>query len=183
MFKYLKIFILMALAYSCSDPTAPTKKTELSVSGAFILNEGNWGVSNGSLSFYDFETQNVQNNIFKNVNGRDLGDIVHSMTIIDSLGYIVVNTSNKIEIISIKTWKSKGTIEMPAFSSPRNLVQVGGEKAYVTNLGTSTISIINLADFPSRVRLPLAPTRKRLWYSMGKRMWPTADMVAAIRFR
>ncbi len=147
MFKYLQVLIFLALIFRCSDPTNSTVDPKVSFSGAFILNEGNWGQSNGSLSFYDFETKSVQNNIFENVNGRILGDVVHSMTIIDSLGFIVVNNSNKIEVISIKTWKSKGIIEMPTGSSPRNMVQASERKAYVTNLYSNNVSIINLDDF------------------------------------
>ena len=147
MLKCLQVFLPLALLFSCSDPTNSDPDPEFFASGAFILNEGNWGHSNGSLSFYDFDTKSIQNNIFENVNGRTLGDVVHSMTIVDSLGFIVVNNSNKIEIISVKTWKSKGTINMPDGSSPRNLVQVSPTKAYVTNLYANNISIINLGDF------------------------------------
>ncbi len=140
--------MLLIFATGCiKDPTgtdSAEKKPKLS--GAFILNEGNFQASNGSLSFYDPKADSVQNDIFKAVNLRSLGDVVQSMTVIDTLGYIVVNNSNKIEVISLKTWKSKATIELPAGSSPRYLADIGDGTAYVTNLYTNSVSVINLEN-------------------------------------
>ncbi len=114
--------------------------------GAFIINEGNWGHNNGTLSYYDFATHQVQNSIFRKANGRDLGDTPQSMAIYDTLGFIVVNTSNKIEVIGLNSWKSVATISMPANSSPRNIAFYDG-KAYVTDLMTHSVSIISLSDY------------------------------------
>lgn len=144
--NYLVTMIALSLLFGCSDPTGRTDDVKASIEGVFILNEGNFGSGNGSLSFYDFNEKTIQNNIFYSVNGRLLGDVVQSMTLIDSLGYIVVNNSNKIEIISLKTWLSKATINLPAGSSPRMLTQVSPVKAYVSNLYTNDVTIINLHD-------------------------------------
>lgn len=146
-FRYLVYLTLLGLLiFACEkDPTSPKGDPVVKLNGAFILNEGNFGRANGSLSFYSAEDGQVQNNIFSGVNGRALGDVVQSMTIIDTLGFIVVNNSNKIEVIGIRSWKSKATINMPAGSSPYYLADGGNGKAYITNLYTNSVSVLNLS--------------------------------------
>ena len=146
--KILFSTIIVAIIMNCEkDPTAVDQETKIKLNGAFILNEGGFGHNNGSLSFYSAEDNQVQNGIFNQINGRNLGDVVQSMTIIDTLGFIVVNNSNKIEVISINSWKSVRTIDMPAGSSPRYLADGGNGKAYVTNLYTNNVSVIDLSTY------------------------------------
>ena len=146
-FRYLIHLILLGLfIFACEkDPTSPQSDPVVKLNGAFILNEGNFNQGNGSLSFYSAEDGQVQNNIFSGVNGRALGDVVQSMTIIDTLGFIVVNNSNKIEVIGIRSWKNKATIDMPTGSSPYYLADGGNGKAYITNLYTNSVSVLNLS--------------------------------------
>lgn len=150
MYKKLLINTIMTgiILFSCEmDPTSVDHDADVKLNGVFIINEGGFGHNNGSLSFYQAEDNSIQNGIFKEVNGRVLGDVVQSMTIIDTLGFIVVNNSNMIEVISINSWKSIKTIGMPAGSSPRYLADGNNGKAYVTNLYTNNVSVINLSNY------------------------------------
>lgn len=143
------ILIAMAgllLSGCVKDPSGADDEKNVKLSGAFIMNEGNFMSANGSISFYSSEDGTVQNQIFKSVNGRDLGDVVQSMTIVDTLGFIVVNNSNKIEVISTNSWKSVTTINMPAGSSPR-YVAFDEAYAYVTNMFTNNVSLVNLDNY------------------------------------
>ncbi|HID39861.1 MAG TPA: hypothetical protein EYP36_10155 [Calditrichaeota bacterium] len=141
----LIVLMFLLIAGCVKDPTGTNdaEKTP-KLAGAFILNEGNFQAANGSLSFYDPKADSIQNDIFKAINLRPLGDVVQSMTIIDTLGYIVVNNSNKIEVFSLKTWKSIATINLPAGSSPRYLAEAGDGTAYVTNLYANSVTVLNL---------------------------------------
>ncbi len=145
MFRLMIVLLIALFLISCEkDPTGNSKNVKVQSVGAFIINEGNFGKPNGSLSFYSYQNDSVQNDIFKSKNKRNLGDTPNSMTIYDSLGFIVVNNSNTIEVISLKTWKSKKSIVLDGAPSPRYLVPVGNGKAYISNLYANNVAIFDL---------------------------------------
>ena len=146
--KFFLLILMFSFFMACEDdPTSSDDNDKpLTLDGVYITNEGNFGQSNGSLSYLNIDEGKVYNNIYKTVNGTGLGDVVQSMTIVDSLGYIIVNNSNKIEVISLNTLKRKDTIELPVGSSPRYMAVVDDERAYVTNLYTNNVAVINLND-------------------------------------
>ncbi|MEI6696030.1 MAG: DUF5074 domain-containing protein [Bacteroidota bacterium] len=110
--------------------------------GVFIVNEGNYTAGNASISFYNFYTHKVYNSIFYNQNKRPLGDVAVSMNIINGLAYIVVNNSGKIEVVNPLDFNSIKTIS--GFASPRFILAVNTQKAYVSDLRSPFVSIINL---------------------------------------
>ncbi len=144
--RYSLIFLTLILFMSCSDPNSGKDTTRVELKGAFILNEGQFTQANGSLSFYSEEADSVQNNIFEKVNGRGLGDIVNDMLIVDSIAFIVVNNSNTIEVMSLNTWKSKGTIPAGDFTAPYNIALAAPGKIYVSNLYANTVSVISIEN-------------------------------------
>lgn len=174
MFKHLITLILIAMLifiFGCEkDPTGPDENGNgnKKLNGAFIMNEGLYGQSNGSLSFYSFEENKVYNNIFKAANNRSLGDVVNSMTLHDTLGFIIVNNSNKIEVISTNTWKSVVTINLPAGSSPRHLVIDDNNRAYVTNLFANSVSVINLNNYQIEKTIAVGANPEEIIIAQGK---------------
>jgi hypothetical protein len=143
------LFVLTLLAGSCSktpvrekiiDPADTTKATTYE-SGIFVVNEGNYNWGNASVTFLDNKNNTVVQDIFTKSNSRSLGDVAESMTIANALGYLLVNNSNTIEVVSLKDFKSVKTIT--GLHSPRYLQIVDTNKAYATNL-QNYISIIDL---------------------------------------
>ncbi len=147
--KYFGLLSCLALQFlfvSCSKDPDPVitgiKGSYLSGSGAFILNEGNFRSGNGSLSFFSYDSSKVYNHVFLNVNKRALGDIPYSMGIINNKAYIIVNNSNRIEVINSKTAESLATINK--IISPRYISFIAPSRAYVTSLYSDSVTIINL---------------------------------------
>ena len=113
--------------------------------GVFITNEGNFQYGNASLSYYDPETCEVQNEVFYRANGMKLGDVAQSMTIRDGIGWVVVNNSHVIFAIDTETFREVGRIEN--LTSPRYIHFVSDEKAYVTQIWDNRIFIVNPVRF------------------------------------
>jgi hypothetical protein len=142
-FLYLSIIILLL---SCVKQYEPgyfePVNYRVSANGIFILNEGNFGWGNGSLSYYSYDSSKIYNNFFESVNKRPLGDVPYSMLINGDNIYIVVNNSEKIEVIDRRNLKSVATIT--GLISPRNIVLSGLNKAYVTSMYSDSVRILDL---------------------------------------
>jgi len=142
-FKQLLIAALIfTTLYSCKKDDDNTDDKFLTEGGVIILNEGQFQSGNGSVNFFNPENSELINELFNQQNNRPLGDVVQSIHIEGNKAYIVVNNSSKIEIVDIADFKSLGTIT--GFTSPRYILPVSNSKAYVTDLFSGTISIVNL---------------------------------------
>lgn len=152
--KKLNLFLLAVLAalmFSCK-PNTPEPVTPSGMnlgSGVFVLNEGDFQVSNSSLTFYDIEADTVINNLFYKVNNAPLGDVAQSLAMADGQLYIVVNNSNYIYKVDANTIVCDTTkpFKLSDFYSPREMHFVAPNKAYVTDLMGTQLWIINPQDF------------------------------------
>ena len=79
--------------------------------------EGNYMYGNASLSYYDPDTRQVQNEVFARSNAFPIGDVVQSMVMHDGLGWVVVNNSGVIFAIDPATFREVRRIT--GFTSPR----------------------------------------------------------------
>lgn len=135
------IFVILTLA-SCERDPIHVNGDELNFSrGVFIVNEGNFLAGNASISFYDPALDSVFNQVFYRVNQAPLGDVANSMTISGDRAFVPVNNSGRIYVMDPVTMKYKGKIT--GLTSPRNLVVVSENKAYVTDLVEKRLSIVH----------------------------------------
>jgi len=134
------------------DPPPDTTVTPITYkNGIFVVNEGNFNWGNASVSFIDYNTNNVIQDIFKKSNQRGLGDVAQCMIRFKDYGLIVVNNSNRIEVVTLKDFKSFTSIS--GFYSPRYLDIIDSTKAYVTSL-KKNIAVIDLATFTITKEIP-----------------------------
>ncbi|MFP4556193.1 MAG: YncE family protein [Bacteroidales bacterium] len=141
--KHIALALVAFIFYSCmKDETIPVTPYDLFGSrGVFIVNEGNYLYGNASLSYYDFESKEVINNIYAQSNGVPLGDVAYSMAIYKGKGYIVVNNSGCIHIVDANTLQHIGTIEN--LPSPRHIHFLSDDVALVSDLYARGITIVN----------------------------------------
>lgn len=141
----LTIFAFLVF-YSCGDdPVDPDLDKNLSVKGIFILNEGNYGYGNASLSFYEPDSFRVNHNIFQKTNGFPPGDVLQSMIIRDSLAFMTVSNSGKILIFHIRTFEHLGTIT--GLTAPRYMEFISAGKAVVSDLHSPYLAVINIQNY------------------------------------
>ncbi|HOZ88409.1 MAG TPA: hypothetical protein PL029_11665 [Bacteroidia bacterium] len=143
--KIAVIFIFNFLFYSCvkDKPSAITQEPlQLSRDKkVYVINEGGFGSSQASVSLYDPATGQAVEDFYKAQNNETLGDVAQSVSFAGNNFYLVVNNSNKI-IVCDRQFKK--TAEILNLSSPRYLLAVTNSKAYVSELGSAGISIIDL---------------------------------------
>jgi DNA-binding beta-propeller fold protein YncE len=143
--RFLVILIICITIISCSkDNNVPIVNSEFQ-NGIFVLNEGNYTWSNSSVSFIDLDSGIVQNNLFLNINRKKLGDVAQSMYAIDTLLFIIVNNSSKIEVVSLNNFQLINTIQ--GFTSPRYMTKVNNELAFVSDLYSKYLKVINYQSF------------------------------------
>lgn len=132
----LPVLILLQACKKEDNNTVPT------VQGVYTVDEGGFNFGNADISFYDPATNEVTTGLFKKANGYSLGDVAQCFYIKDTLGFIVVNNSQKIEVVSIPSFKKIRTITIPG-SSPRYIQPINDHIAYVTELYAGKVHVID----------------------------------------
>jgi len=149
--NYQLVFIIIIFLSSCKkkeigpqrlDGTSYNKEAGNKL---IIGCEGNFGVGNASLTLYNTATKSITNNLFNTQNNMPLGDVLQSSALFNGDLYVVVNNSNKVEVIDTATFISKGTIT--GLTSPRYFLGVSSTKAYVTDLYANAITVVNPSTF------------------------------------
>lgn len=152
--------IILAFLFSCEKPIIPDATNIIGKQGAYILNQGNFSWSNASLSFLNFDSLKMYNHIFESANNSPLGDVAQSMVIRDSLAYITLNNSGKIYVMNTNTNMFIG--KMTGITSPRYIQFVNDDKAYVSDLYQTSISIINPSSLTVTGSIPVGCTSEKM---------------------
>lgn len=137
---------LLGFLFVHSCATSSSNDVQIPVTGqsVFIICEGNYGAGNSSLSILDTAlTDTTYSDVYMKVNGRKLGDHAHSMTVKDSLGYIAITGSDRVEVINLRTFERMGTISN--INTPRDLTIAQG-RLFVTSYEDSSVVVVDLSD-------------------------------------
>ena len=163
---FLGIFASALLLASCSNDDAIEKDVPLGAydNGILVLNEGNYGTPNASVSYIanDFTTVN---NIFGLENSdKKMGDVGQSISFSDDKAFIVLNNSNVIEVVNRYTFKSIATIT-GNLKFPRYSVVLNG-KLYVTN--NMKLSVFDAKTFTFIESISINKTTEKIVKANGK---------------
>jgi YVTN family beta-propeller protein len=139
------VFAMIALSFSSCENQDEKPKGKFQT-GVFVVNEGNLNSANGTVSHFNLTTKETTQDLFGTINtGKALGDIVQSMTIDGDQAYIVINNSNKLQVVNANTFVEDYTIADLAL--PRYFTTFNG-KGYVTEwvdfLSQGRVSVIDL---------------------------------------
>lgn len=146
-------FLFVLSIFSCKDDANVLVLNEdIFTNGVFVTNEGLFQAGNASVSFYTLDGA-VQEKIFSTTNNQPLGDILQSINIQEDKTYLVVNNSSKIEVVNTEDFSSISTIE--DLGSPRHIQIIDNSKAYVSDLFSGAISIVNLATGEKTGEIPI----------------------------
>jgi hypothetical protein len=125
----------------------------------FVLNEGNFGSGNGSVSLYDPITGGVTEDYFQQQNQQSAGDVVQSMTKLNGLYYLVVNNSGKIFCLN-KGFKIQQTLS--GLNSPRYIIPLANDKALVSDLYANALTVFNPNTMQIIQQIPLSGWTERM---------------------
>lgn len=147
--------VVLAIAFcaffaSCENDDEESLPLGAYDNGILVVNEGPFQNGSGTISFLSEDLETNEAAIFNKVNNDDLGNIVQSIGFEGDNAYVVVNNSNKIQVVNRYTFESEASIDA-GLSAPRYFVTVNG-KGYVTNWGDvydetdDYIAVINLSS-------------------------------------
>ncbi len=154
--QFFELLFCLSTFTSCEKEPNKSQiilQNDSTTNGVFIINEGNFQQANASLGFINYTNNIKYDDVFEPSNGRKLGDVLQSMTMYKNKIYLVVNNSGIIEIIHPQTFKSIASIS--GFRSPRYLLPIDSNKAYVSDLYDNAISVLDLNSKQIVKKIPL----------------------------
>lgn len=158
----MKKFLLMAAVAgvfcftgcSDSDEPGPVIDPVMTSEGVFVVNSGNLGGNiAGSLSYLDYSTNTIANNVFYDANGQYVGDTFNDGLVYGDKMYLAVDNSNVVHVLNAGTLKLEKTIAMDAtMSSPRRLAAYDGKvyltlfSGYLAQIDPATMSVVKTIE-------------------------------------
>lgn len=185
----LSIFLLSVLLVSCNDDDEPQLPKGDYENGVLVSGEGS-GAGAGSVYFYADDYITTEKQIYKKVNGIELGTYLQSMAFDDSRAYIVVDNQNTVTVINRYTFEKLGAITT-GLEVPRYMTVYNG-KGYITNWGNTTddsddyIAVVDLTTYEvtSTVSVGNGPERiiadNGKLYVSHKGAWTTNNIISVI---
>ena len=168
--NYLIPFTVFTMFFaSCSsddDNNQPNPIPADYEKGILITNEGPFNNGSGTITFVSEDFATVEQRVYQNVNGSELGNIVQSMGFANDDAYIVVSNSQKIMIANRYTFEKKDSI-VTGLENPRYFASNGQTKGYVTDWGDPMndnddyVAIIDLRTntITSTISVPFGPEK------------------------
>ncbi len=147
----LALFVFAACGKENDEPTGDSIPSG-NDAYALVLNEGNMGANNASVSRLNITTGAIDNSWFENANGRGLGDQAQDMIAYGTKVYITVTESNSLEVLDPATGVST-RVDMGS-RKPRSIAADGG-KLYITCYNPCSVIRVDTASLTVEATCPL----------------------------
>lgn len=145
---FLFAFALLSGIVSCSSDNDNDEQEIFYGNGFLFSNEGTFGKPEGDVTFVTADLNLKQNNVFAlNNGGAKLGDVLQMIAFNGENAYLLLNNSNKIQIVNRYNFKANGEITAE-LNSPRYMA-FANNNIYVTNdkyNGSKYVSIYKASD-------------------------------------
>jgi YVTN family beta-propeller protein len=162
------IFAVFLFINGCETIVDPPP-TGTASTGVYVINEGGFAQNNASITFYNLETSETFNNAFSLANNNAaLGDNANSMYVVGDIGYIAVDNSNLIQMIDLKTFVSRGIVDLGQNGSPRELYIRDSTAGYVTSLNSDQVIKFNPSTAQIEKRIDVGSKPEGIVESNGK---------------
>lgn len=120
LFKAAAVTALISIFWSCTeDVTVPDdgiRPSGSAVKGFYLLNEGSWGHNNATLDYFDLSSGTYTRDCFSTANPDleyGLGDVGNDIFISGDLLFIIMNSSNIVEIASASDARHIAEVPVP----------------------------------------------------------------------
>ena len=145
-FSLIALCAMMALSFTnCSkDDEEPLVEPVIPSECVYVLNSGNMGNNNTSLTMYDMKDGTVIRDIFEVKNGRRLGDTGQDIIVYGDKMYIAVFGEYTIEVTDLE---AKSISQIITDGQPRFLTAHAGKvyatyyNGYVARLDTTSLTV------------------------------------------
>ena len=167
---WLLAFVVLVLGACKKDNTQPDKRFG---PGIFIVNEGPFQNGSGTISFWDRQSGTIQQSIFFEQNGEDLGNIAQSMTLAGNQAFIVINNGGKVVAVDAATFKKSG--EITGLALPRYMVvPEGSSTGFVSQWGTTgtdgSVAVVNTSNYTVTQTIPTGSGAETMLL-VGDELW------------
>lgn len=156
---FIAVLIVATFFSACKKDDPVQKRFELT-EGVFIVNQGAFNADNASLFYFDPVNNQQHDSLFYSINSASLGDVAQSINVQSDVSYIVINNSGLIYCIDNKYAEIQGKIT--GLTSPRNILMINSEKAYVSDLYNSNLSVVNPTTYEITGEIALNRTSEEM---------------------
>jgi hypothetical protein len=175
--NFILALLLLAVLCGCNPnkigPQSTVANSAPLLGGAkvLVLNEGNFGRGNASVSAYFYNQKQVNHGIYSRFNGGlPLGDVLQDFIAVNGNYYLSLNASGKIVALDTAQWLQTESVENLA--TPRYLAS-GGQRLFGTDLFQNQLYVFSLSPLHLDTTLAL-PSAGGKMVTMGNHLYVAA---------
>jgi len=173
---YLLLLFLLVILSSCKKNEEANEEQDVPIdvftNGVLVVNEGLFHMNNSTMSWVGFSNGKVNNKIFEQKTGRQLGDTGNDVGIYGGKIYVVVNVSNTIEVLDAKTGVPIKQIDIVGVNRPAEprFVAFHGGKVFIPSFD-GYVDVIDTLSLEVIHRIPVGANPDGCHVANGNKLY------------